>query len=142
MTDATAGSRSVIIEREMPHPPEKIWRALTQRSLISQWLLEGDFEPVVGHRFTFRTVPKPGWNGVIACEVTVVEPFTRLAYSWQPFEGLSGVVSWTLTPTRNGTLVRMEQSGFRPDQTGAFKGASYGWQKMLVGLENVLARLD
>jgi uncharacterized protein YndB with AHSA1/START domain len=141
MSESTAGSRSIIIEREMPHPPEKIWRALTERSLITRWLLESDFEPVVGHKFSFRTTPKPPWSGVIECEVMVVEPFTRLAYAWNPFDGLRTVVSWTLTPQKNGTLVRMEQSGFRPDQKGAFKGATYGWQKFIGGLEEVVAGL-
>jgi len=142
MTETSAGSRSIVIEREFAHPPEKVWRALTQRSLIEQWLLENDFEAAVGHKFTLRTAPKPGWNGVIDCEVMVVEPTTRLVYSWKPFEGLTTVVSWTLTPTMNGTRVRMEQSGFRPDQNGAFKGASYGWQKFFGGLEGVVAGLE
>ena len=142
MTEATAGSRSIIIEREMPHPPEKIWRALTQGSLIKKWLLDNDFEPLVGHKFNFRTTPRPPWNGVIDCEVLVVEPVTRLAYRWNPFNGLETVVSWTLKPTKHGTLVRLEQSGFRPDQQGAFKGATYGWQKFIGGLEEVLAGLN
>ena len=141
MSESTAGSGSIIIERETPHPPEKIWRALTQRSLMTRWLLESDLEPVVGHKFNFRTTPKPPWSGVIECEVMVVEPFTRLADSWNPFDGLRTVVSWTLTPQKNGTLVRMEQSGFRPDQQGAFKGATYGWQKFIGGLEEVVAGL-
>jgi len=142
MTEPTAGSRSIVVEREMPHPPEKIWRALTQRSLLEQWLLENDFEPVVGRRFSFRRTPLPQWNGVIDCEVTLVEPPTRLVYRWSPFDGLKTVVAWTLTPTKNGTLVRMEQSGFGPGQGGAFQGASYGWRKFIGGLEAVLAGMD
>ena len=73
MTDATA-TRSLVVEREMPHPPEKIWRALTQGALIEEWLMKNDFQPVVGHRFNFRTTPMPRWNGILDCEVLAVEP--------------------------------------------------------------------
>jgi uncharacterized protein YndB with AHSA1/START domain len=51
-------------------------------------------------------------------------------------------VTWTLTPTRTGTQLRMEQAGFRPDQQQAYQGAQYGWQKFLASLEQVLARTD
>jgi uncharacterized protein YndB with AHSA1/START domain len=69
MTDLVTPTRSLVIEREMPHPPQKIWRALTQAALIEQWLMKNDFEPVVGHRFNFRAAPIHGWNGVTDCEV-------------------------------------------------------------------------
>jgi uncharacterized protein YndB with AHSA1/START domain len=52
------------------------------------------------------------------------------------------VVTFTLTPTRTGTLLRMEQSGFRPDQKQAFGGAKVGWQQFFGKLEEVLARAD
>jgi len=84
----------------------------------------------------------PNWSGVTDCEVMVIEPFTRRAYSWNPFNGLETVASWTLTPTKNGTLVRFEQSGFCQDQRAALKGANYGWQKFIGGLEKVVAGLD
>jgi len=78
----TAPTCTLVIEREMPHPPEKIWRALTEGQLIEEWLMKNDFQPVVGHRFNFRSTPVPGWNGVIDGEVLVVEPNSRLTYSW------------------------------------------------------------
>ena len=117
--DAT---RSVVVEREMPHPPEKIWRALTQGPLIEEWLMANDFEPVVGHKFNLRAKPVPNWNGVIDCEVLVVEANSLLAYTWGTL-GMGSVVTWTLTPTEGGTHVRMEQSGFREDQQANIKGA-------------------
>jgi len=125
----------------MPHPPEKIWRALTQASLIDQWLMSNDFQPVVGHKFTLRTTPVPNWNGVIDCEVLVVEPTSRLTYSWGSM-GMKTAVAWTLTPTPGGTHVRMEQSGFRADQEANYKGANYGWQKFVAGLERVSGGLS
>jgi uncharacterized protein YndB with AHSA1/START domain len=132
-TDAT---RSLVMEKELPHPPEKIWRALTEGQLIKEWMMENDFQPAVGHKFKFRSTPMPNWNGIIDCEVLVVEPNKKLSYSWD-----SLVVVWTLVATGGGTLVRMEQSGFRPDQEANYKGASYGWQKMIGGLERVVAEL-
>jgi uncharacterized protein YndB with AHSA1/START domain len=134
-------TRTLVIEREMPHPPEKIWRALTQGPLIKEWLMENDLQPVVGHKFNFRSTPAPNWNGVIDCEVLAVEPNKRLSYSWGAL-GLESVVVWTLVPTSGGTLVRMEHSGFRPDQEFAYKGANYGWQKFIGRLEQVIAGLE
>jgi uncharacterized protein YndB with AHSA1/START domain len=134
-------SKTLIIEKEMPHAPEKIWRALTQGPLIKEWLMENDFQPVVGQRFQFRSTPMPNWNGVIDCEVLLVEPNKKLSYSWGSL-GLESVVIWTLVATKGGTLVRMEQSGFRPDQEANYKGANYGWQKFIGGLERVVAGLQ
>jgi uncharacterized protein YndB with AHSA1/START domain len=146
MTKVAVATRSIVIEKEMPHAPEKIWRALTQVPLIKEWLMENDFQPVVGHKFNFRATPMPHWNGVTDCEVLVVEPNKRLSYSWnasgaEAAGGLKTVVVWTLTPTKGGTLVRMEQSGFRPDQEGNYQGAAHGWQRFIAGLERVAAGL-
>ena len=81
------------------------------------------------------------------CDVLIVEPYERLSYSWnasgeEAVSGLRTVVTWTLTPTEGGTLVRMEQSGFRPEDDRFHQGAGYGWQKMVAGLERVTAGLD
>ena len=144
MTEAAA-PRSVLIERELPHPPEKVWRALTQSALIEEWLMKNDFEPVVGRRFTLRMAPGPPWNGVTDCEVLEVEPYRRLAYSWnssgeEAEKGLKTVVTWTLTPTPGGVLLQMDQTGFREDQTANYQGATYGWRKFLDQLERVTGR--
>jgi len=137
----TPTTRSVIVEKEMPHPPEKIWRALTEGGLIRQWLMDNEFQPVVGHRFQFRTTPSPHWNGVVESEVLVVEPRKKLSYTWTS-GGLDCVVLWTLTPTSGGTHVRMEQSGIPADQEAAYRGATYGWQKFVGALEDVTAKLS
>ena len=136
MTSAATETRSVVIEREIAHPPEKIWRALTQPHLIEEWLMKSDFRPVVDHRFDFRT----DW-GAIACQVLAIEPNKSLSYTWGAY-GLESVVTWTLTPTSTGTRLRMEQSGFRPDQEQAYQGAKYGWKKFFTSLNQALARMD
>jgi uncharacterized protein YndB with AHSA1/START domain len=143
---SAAATRSIVMEREMPHPPEKVWRALTQGALIEEWLMKNDFQPVVGHTFNFRATPMPQWNGVVDCQVLVVEPNERLSYSWnssgdEAVGGLRTVVTWTLTPTRSGVLVRMEQSGFRPQDESFYQGAGFSWQKMVSALERVVAGL-
>jgi uncharacterized protein YndB with AHSA1/START domain len=142
MTDAAIETRSVIVEREIAHPPEKIWRALTQPHLVEEWLMKSDFKPVAGHRFDFRA----DW-GAVDCQVLAVEPNRALSYSWNvtrddAANGLTSVVTWTLTPTGTGTRLRMEQSGFRPDQPRFYQGAKSGWRQFLAKLEQVLARLD
>lgn len=143
MSEASAEMRSVVVEREMPYPPEKLWRALTQPHLIEEWLMKNDFKPAVGHRFYLRG----DWGGVLDCEVLAVEPNRTLSYTWNFAHddaafNLQSVVTFTLTPTRTGTLLRMEQTGFRPDQKQAFGGANAGWQQFFAKLEQVLARAD
>jgi uncharacterized protein YndB with AHSA1/START domain len=136
----TEATRSVVIEKDLPHPPEKVWRALTQSPLIKEWLMDNDFEPVVGHSFKLRSKPVPNWNGIIDGEVLIVEPYKKLSYSWGTM-GLGTVVVFTLAATSAGTLVRMEHSGFRADQEANYQGATYGWRKFLGNLERVVAEL-
>jgi uncharacterized protein YndB with AHSA1/START domain len=136
MTETLTEIRSVVVERELSHPPEKIWRALTQPQLIAEWLMKNDFKPIMDHRFSLRA----DW-GAVDCQVLAIEPNRALSYSWGAY-GLESVVTWTLTPTPGGTHLRMEQSGFRPDQQQAYQGAKAGWPQFLQELEQVLARMD
>ena len=139
-TTATAETRSLVIEKEMPHPPSKVWRALTEGQLIEEWLMKNDFQPVVGHRFSFRSTPVQGWDGVINGEVLVVDPPARLSYTWSTM-GMASEVLFTLTAADGGTRVRMEHSGFPQDNDAAYKGATYGWQNFLGKLDTVVAGL-
>jgi len=100
-------------------------------------MMENDFQLEVGRRFQLRSQPVPGWDGVIDCEVLLAEPYERLSYSWGTM-GMQNAVAWTLTPTAGGTLLRMEQSGFREDQEANYKGAMYGWRKFIGQLERVV----
>ncbi|TCL72665.1 SRPBCC domain-containing protein [Rhizobium sp. BK251] len=134
MTETSIETLSVIVERQVAFPPEKIWRALTQPHLIAEWLIKNDFKPVTDHRFKLSA----DW-GAVECKVLEVEPNKTLSYTWDG-HGLESVVTWTLTPTSTGTHLRMEQSGFRPDQQQAYQGARYGWPKFFENLEQVLGR--
>lgn len=140
------GTRTLVVEREMSHPPEKVWRALTQAALIEDWLMQNDFQPVIGHKFNFRAEPMPYWNGVTDCEVLIVEPNRRLSYTWnasgeEAANGLKTVVTWTLTPTARGTHVRLEQAGFHPEEERNYQGAQHGWQRNIASLERVAGAL-
>ena len=140
MNTSTTETVSVVIERDIAHPPEKLWRALTQPHLIEAWLMKNDFAPAVGHRFNLRG----DWGGVLDCEVLTVDPGKTLAYTWDfkhddAAYNLKSVVTFTLTPTSTGTHLRMEQAGFRPDQKQASGGAVHGWTQFLGNLEKVLA---
>lgn len=127
-------TRSVVVERDVPFPPEKIWRALTQPHLIAEWLMKNDFEPVANHRFRLSA----DW-GVVDCQVRTIEPNRALSYSWDT-KDLESVVTWTLAPTDTGTRLRMEQTGFRPEQTAYHRGATVGWPRFFAALEEVVAR--
>jgi uncharacterized protein YndB with AHSA1/START domain len=136
MTNTAPEMLSLVVERELPVPPEKVWRALTQPHLIEEWLMKNDFNPTVGHHFNFRA----DW-GAVDGQVLSVEPNKALSYTWSAY-GLESVVNWTLSPTSTGTHVRMEQSGFPPDQPQYYEGAKGGWQQFFARLEQVLARME
>jgi uncharacterized protein YndB with AHSA1/START domain len=134
MNQAATETLAVVVERDIAHPPEKIWRALTQPHLIEAWLMKSDFKPAVDHRFKFTA----DW-GAVDCKVLTIEPHKTLSYTWAAY-GLETVVTWTLTPTGTGTHLRMEQSGFHPDQKQAYGGAKHGWPQFFAKLETVVAQ--
>ncbi|HEY6921958.1 MAG TPA: SRPBCC domain-containing protein [Steroidobacteraceae bacterium] len=140
MNNPETSTRSLVIERKLSHSAPKVWRALTQGALMEEWLMKNDFRPVVGHRFSFRAEPSPHWNGIVECQVLIVEPNQRLSYTWGSL-GLESTVTFTLTSVEGGVLLRMEQSGFRPNQEQAYQGAKYGWKRFIDGLESVVAKL-
>lgn len=142
---SSADAQSVVIERELPHPPEKVWRALTEPHLIAEWLAKTEFAAVKGHRFAVEIEPQPGRWFTFDCEVTEVVPNRILVYSWDTpgdgsDNGLSSTVTWKLTATTMGTLLRMEQSGFGPDQSLYFHGARMGWPQFIAKFEALLCR--
>ena len=104
--------RDLKFEAEYPHPPEKVWRALTDSKAIAQWLMPNDFEPRLGHKFMFTSTPQPGWDGKTYCEVIELDPPRTLAYTWRGGP-IDTVVRWRLEPTAAGTRITLEHTGFR-----------------------------
>lgn len=136
MTDGAIEIRSVIVERDLPHPVDKVWRALTQPALMAEWLMKSDFKPQVGHRFAFSA----DW-GSIDCEVLAIKPNEQLAYTWAA-HGLESTVTFTLVPSSKGTHLCVEQRGFRSDQPHFYEGAKGGWPRFLDALEQALAKIS
>ncbi|MBX3128257.1 MAG: SRPBCC domain-containing protein [Polyangiaceae bacterium] len=131
---------SISFEFDLQHSPEKVWRALTDPVLLSEWLLpvvELELEP--GAAFTFTAPPQPGWDGVVNCQLREIEPHSKLSWAWVVGE-LDTVVTFTLTPTTSGTHLSLVQSGFKPEQKQNFGGARYGWRMMGQKLVDLLAR--
>jgi uncharacterized protein YndB with AHSA1/START domain len=140
MRNSKKAPRSLVVERVFPYPAEKLWRALTERSLLAEWMMKNDFEPVAGHSFQFRAAPMANWNGIVDCEVLSVEPLKQLSYLWGvgfDFD-LQWVVEWTLIADGGSTRIRMAQSGFKPDQMALYHGAKHGWQRFFDGLTLLL----
>lgn len=133
LTDKTAPSQTdaLTFEFELKHSPQKVWRALTDPTLLSDWLLpvvNGKLEP--GAAFTFQTQPYPGWDGTVKCRVLEMELHKRLSYTWLVGDMLDTVVTFELTPTGSGTRLSLVQSGFKPEQQQNMGGARYGWRLM------------
>jgi uncharacterized protein YndB with AHSA1/START domain len=132
----------------LPQPREQVWRALTTSASLAEWMYPNDFQPRVGHQFTFRVPPNPKarFDGlVVHCEVLECEPPSRLAFSWSAGGTVVDTrVSFRLEPDGEGTRLFFEHSGFdlsQPWGTQAFRGADYGWAKMLKQLAIVVEGL-
>ena len=140
---APSQSESLSFEFDLHHSPEKVWRALTDPVLLTEWLLpvvELKLEP--GTAFRFKTQPYPGWDGTVNCRMLEIEAHRKLSYRWVVGDmQLDTVVTFALTPTASGTRLSLVQSGFRPDQKQNFGGARYGWKMMGGKLVDLLERI-
>ena len=124
----------ITLEQTYPHPPERVWRALTDSAALADWLMPNDFEPLVGHKFQFRAKPMPGWRGFVECEVTEVVALRRLVYTWLGDADWQAptIVRWTLEPVEGGTRVRLEHTNLQDPWGRELQGVlSQGWKKML-----------
>jgi len=138
------------IRREImvPQSRDQVWRALTDSATLAEWMFPNDFEPQVGHRFTFRVPPNPEVNFeglIVHCEVLECEPPSSLAFSWSA-GGLGDTrVSFQVQPDGDGTRIVFEHSGFdvsQPWGEQALKGAEFGWATMFKKLAAVVTGLS
>jgi uncharacterized protein YndB with AHSA1/START domain len=131
---------SLSFDFDLRHPPEKVWRALTDPDLLAEWLL-----PVVGLKlepdaaFEFRAQPQPGWDGIVRCRMLAIDAPRRISYAWV-VGAMRTVVTFTLTPTASGSRLSLVHAGFAPDQGRNFAGARYGWKLMGGKLVDLLGR--
>jgi uncharacterized protein YndB with AHSA1/START domain len=138
--------RSINHQYFFAHPPETVWGYLTKPELMAQWLMENDFQPIVGLDFQFRTSPIPRLNfdGIFYCKVLEVVPFKKLSYSWNSGPGngeinLESVVVWKLEPKDKGTQVFLEHSGFeKPENLDLYNGLMHGWLEKFQKIDNLL----
>lgn len=136
--------RDLVLEFAYSEPSELVWQAITDSTLLSEWLMKNDFVPIVGTRCQFRMKPQPGFDGIIQCEVLEVQPPHRLVYTWDG-GGLWGktTLTWTLESFDGGTRLRLEHrgfQGFRPFLLSLMMGS--GWKKKLNrDVSVILARL-
>ena len=136
-------SRDLKFEAWYEFAPEIVWRALADREAMADWLMPNDFEPRLGHRFTLRTKPAPGFDGIVHCEVKEIDPPLRLSFSWAG-GGIDTLVTFTLTPVRGGTHLVLEHTGFsglRGLMVSSILGK--GWRKKILpkGLPAVIQRI-
>jgi uncharacterized protein YndB with AHSA1/START domain len=133
--------RAITMDEVVPHAPETVWKVLTTSELIARWLMQNDFTPGLGKRFTLRATPMGDWDGTVRCQIITWNPPRELAYSWvggstgNPDYGaaLDSTLTWTLTPVAGGTRVRMVHDGFRsPRNDFAFTEMSRGWSRVVT----------
>jgi uncharacterized protein YndB with AHSA1/START domain len=135
----------ISLEQQYPYPPEQVWRALTERAALAEWLMPNDFEPKLGHKFQFRAQPMPGWRGFVECEVIELVTSRRLAYTWLGDDDWQEptIVRWTLEPVGGGTRLRLEHTNLQEPWGRQLQALlAQGWRKMVeVKLVHVLERL-
>ena len=139
---AAPQTESIAFDFDLPHPPEKVWRALTDPALLAEWLLPAlNFGLEPGTAFTFSAPPQPGWDGTVNCRMLESEAHRKLSWSWVVGD-IDTIVTFTLTPTSSGTRLVVVQSGFKADQKRNVAGARYGWKMMGGNLVELLARIE
>lgn len=139
---AVPHTESIAFELDLPHAAEKVWRAITDPSLLSEWLLPVlDFRLETGKAFRFSAPPQPGWDGTVHCRMREIEAHRKLSWNWVVGD-IDTVVTFTLTPSDSGTRLVVVQSGFKTDQKRNLAGARYGWTMMTGKLADLLARMD
>ncbi|MBZ9988504.1 SRPBCC domain-containing protein [Mesorhizobium sp. BH1-1-5] len=112
-------TEALSFECDLPDPPEKVWRALTEPELLAAWMMPNDIKTEAGNHFTFAGPDTP-----IECEVLEAEPGKLLRYSWRERPSASdadglpafgSIVTFTLARTAfGGTHLSIVHDGFVP----------------------------
>ena len=140
--------RTIRVDEFLPHPPEKVWRALTEPELIARWLMPNDFKLEIGHRFTFQAFPMPaaGFGGTGHCEVLEFEPEKMLRIAWRAapddLSTLDSTVTFTLEPEGTGTRLFLVHDGFNsgdPYHAASYRFMSGGWPGVLAKVSEAIA---
>jgi uncharacterized protein YndB with AHSA1/START domain len=110
---------AIEVDQFLRQPPERVWRALTDPELLARWLMPNDFEPVVGHEFTFTTEPVPdrGFDGVIRCQLLELDEPRLVRFSWRS-RPLDTTVTFRLAAEGAGTRLFIVHDGFAADDPG------------------------
>ena len=107
--------RSFRVERTYPFERELVWQSLTDPELIAAWLMPNDFRPELGHVFTLRTDPAPGFDGIVHCRVLALEPLRLMRWAWRG-GAIDTEVSFELSDaivlSQPATRLIVEHSGF------------------------------
>jgi uncharacterized protein YndB with AHSA1/START domain len=153
MIGTAVQTHDIVVEEIFPHTPATIWKALTAGALVERWIrmpLSG-FDAVAGKEFTFKTTPAGAWDGLIRCRVIEAVPNERLAYSWKSGDAandgygapLDTIVTWTLTPSKNGTRLRLVHAGFvLPRNEGAYRNMGEGWKQVVKTIDSLAGELN
>jgi uncharacterized protein YndB with AHSA1/START domain len=151
MTTTDGDLTTVRVDQFLAHPPAKVWRALTSPELLARWLMPGDFQLKVGHRYTMRAFafPAAGFSGTISAEVLAFEPEKMLRIAWRDASPdtastASWTITWTLQPEGRGTRLFLVHDGFAPasPQQQARQIMTAGWRtRVMRRLITLLDRL-
>lgn len=129
-------AEKIVVEVTYPYSIWQVWHALTHREALAAWLMPNDFEPRVGHRFTFHIAPQHGWSGIVECQVLELVAPHRVAYTWRGGQDQpETMVTFTLTPHESGTSLRLEHAGFETGDSQGFSlrdVLSSGWNAKLL----------
>lgn len=133
-------TRTIRRELRFTQSPEAVWRSLTDSAALAEWMYPNDFDPCVGHRFTFRVPPKPDLEDglIVRGEVLECVPQVEIVFTWVVDDFLDTRISYRLEPDGTGTRVLFEHTGFEEEQ--AFGGAAFGWNVMHAKLAKLLAQ--
>ena len=135
-------SKTISIERHLKYPIQKVWEALTTPVILEKWFMESNFRPQLGADFYFHGTPREGWDGVILCKVTEIEPPYKLAYSWQGNHvEVVTQVQWELSEVGTGTMLKLKHSGFLETSVSPidwFEEHVKGWNRILGQLTDFL----